>query len=53
MEERVGRLTITQAQIHGFELVHPKVYIIYEHLELMKGLVLPKDPAIPRIYSKW
>ena len=30
----------TQAQIQGFELAHPKIYIIHELLEHMKGPVL-------------
>jgi hypothetical protein len=30
----------TQAQIQGFELAHPKIYIICDLLGFMKGLVL-------------
>ena len=38
-----GRLTDsanTQAQIQGFELVHHRIYLIYELLQCVKGLVL-------------
>ena len=40
---RAGGLTtsaITQAQIQGFELVHPNIYLIYELLEHVKRLAL-------------
>ena len=30
----------TQAQIQGFELAHPNIYLIYELLEHVKGLTL-------------
>jgi hypothetical protein len=30
----------TQTQIQSFELAHPKIYLIYELLELVKGLAL-------------
>ena len=42
-EEGVGELgnsAATQAQIHGFELVHLNIYPIYELLEHGKGPVL-------------
>ena len=29
----------TQAQIQGFELIHPNIYPIYHLLECVKGLV--------------
>jgi hypothetical protein len=35
-------LATTQAQIQSFELAHPNIYLIYELLEHMKGLVLQK-----------
>lgn len=41
METRqADRLCYTQAQIQGFGLTHPKIYIIREQLEHVKGLVL-------------
>ena len=33
-------LANTQVQIQGFELAHPKIYIICELLRCMKGTVL-------------
>ena len=36
-------MVITQAQIQGLELIHPNIYLIYEFLEHMKGLVLQKQ----------
>ena len=41
---RAGRLTnsaITQDQVQGFDLAHPNIYLIYELLKYVKGLVLP------------
>lgn len=40
---RAGRLTNSasnQAQIQGYDLAHPKIYLIRELLEHMKGSVL-------------
>lgn len=37
---QADRLCYTQAQIQGFGLTHPKIYIISEQLEHVKGLVL-------------
>lgn len=40
---RIGGLTnsaTSQAQILGFELPHPNIYLTYDLLKCMKGLVL-------------
>jgi hypothetical protein len=39
-ERKLVGLDISQAQIQGFELVHPSIYPINELLEWMKNLVL-------------
>jgi hypothetical protein len=38
--QQADMLSITHAQIHGFGLAHPKIYIICELLGHMKGPVL-------------
>ena len=37
---RLTNSATTQAHTQGFELVHPSIYLIYEILEQVKGLVL-------------